>query len=84
VNGCADSTATTFMAAATVHVPSSCAYNIPGCTTPGARNFNPRPPSTCLRRANTTSPAAPIRPRPTMWPAPTSPLRARTLASLGA
>ena len=41
VNGCADSTATTFMAAATVHVQSLCAYSILGCTTPGARNFNP-------------------------------------------
>eukprot|EP00900_Chrysochromulina_parva_P012931 jgi/Chrpa1/21639/Chrysochromulina_OHIO_Genome00027755-RA len=41
VNGCADSTATTFIAAATVHVQSLCAYSIPGCTTPGARNFNP-------------------------------------------
>ena len=41
VNGCADSTATTFMAAATVHVQSLCAYNIPGCTMPSARNFNP-------------------------------------------
>ena len=51
VNGCADSTATTFMAAATVHVQSLCAYNIPGCTTPGARNFNPSAtvnvPSSC-------------------------------------
>jgi len=41
VNGCADSIATTFMAAATVHVQSLCAYNIPGCTMPSARNFNP-------------------------------------------
>ena len=40
VNGCMDSAATTFMAAATVNVQSLCAYNIPGCTTPGARNFN--------------------------------------------
>ena len=51
VNGCADSTATTFMAAATVHVQSLCAYNIPGCTTPGARNYDPSAtvnvPSSC-------------------------------------